>query len=165
MRGIANFNETVLSVSKTWQERYMALGLEFGGTRMGDAPIIMRVSWEKDAIAIAIAFASTSAHILCHGYQLRGNLGTDVAVTSRASQELDGFGDWRALVGLRVKCKWLSLHFSPAGKPRSTHISYIWPIPIGPSRAGRVIHLFLIDMCRSLDMIGDPRRSGRFLFG
>ena len=25
----------------------MVLGLEFGGTRMGDAPIIMRVSWEK----------------------------------------------------------------------------------------------------------------------
>lgn len=48
---------------------------------------------------------------------------------------------------------WLSMHLSPAGKPSPTHTG---PIQIGPSRAWRVIHLFLVDMCRSLDVIGDP---------
>ena len=42
------------------------------------------------------------------------------------------------------------MHMFSAGKTGPKHTG---PISIGPSRAWRVINLFVVDMCRSLDVI------------
>ena len=113
----------------------------------------------KDAIAMAMA--SAPLHALCYDFPLLSckkrqswdrccsnisKVPSFPMLNAQCSMALACVG------GVARKCKWLSLRLSPAGKTNSTHTG---PIQIGPSRAWRVIHLFAVDLCRSLDVIGD----------
>ena len=119
----------------------MELELGFGGTRMRDAAIRCHCNGN--------GFDSTSCII--PRFQLLSCIKRQS--WDRCCSNISKVPSFpSALVGLQVKCKWLSMRLSPAGKTSPTHTG---PIQIGPSRAWRVIHLFVVDLCRSLDVIGD----------